>query len=154
METLTDPYDVIASFDDEMAAIKAAHPVPGETCPQIDKIIAKVTNIDKACSHASRIAEYKLPELINEIENELWGIRDTLEKLRQANSDLRELGHVWYDFAKSQQEEYSKLITELCPLPVLKENIFVACAGCGMEIPDTGLSGKCLKCLSSQLLSI
>ena len=73
------------------------------TCPDIDKIIKGLNEVQKTTKGYDRIDSVdELKDIISDIENILWGFEDKLEELRKSNDTLREWGI-------SEAEEVDKL---------------------------------------------
>lgn len=68
--------------------------IPGNTCPDIDKLIVAVRKVLKACNQAQHYDS--IDDLVSEIQYELYDVEDQLECLRTSNDRLREIGAYWY----------------------------------------------------------
>ena len=68
------------------------------TCPDIDKAISGICSAQKSISNGLKNEDMSFFE---DAENELRGIEDILEKLRSANSDLREYAQRFLDLQDS-----------------------------------------------------
>jgi len=79
---------------------------PQNTCPDIDDVVDALKNLSG--------------EIQKEIEDRIYqyyhGSRSTLEKLRKANSDLREWGTYWKDEAESLKGEVKQLNQDISDL--------------------------------------
>ena len=63
------------------------------TCPDIDKVIKAIKNIQKTCNPKytyDNLDGFK--DALSNIENECWNLEDILEKLRKSNDELRNWG--------------------------------------------------------------
>jgi len=80
---------------------KEAGEIPEETCPQIDKCI-------KHLNWAQKWLRDIDAQLSKDIRWELEYCEDELEKIRKANSQLRDLGVFWYEKAKELAERLEK----------------------------------------------
>ena len=73
------------------------------TCPDIDKLIKGLNEVQKTTKGYDRIDSVdELKDIISDIENILWGFEDKLEELRRSNDTLR-------DWGISEAEEVDKL---------------------------------------------
>ena len=73
------------------------------TCPDIDKLIKGINEIQKLTKNYQKIDEVEdLRDIISDIENILWYFDNELEKLRSSNDTLR-------DWGISEAEEVDKL---------------------------------------------
>ena len=73
------------------------------TCPDIDKLIKGINEIQKLTKNYQKIDEVDdLKDILSDVENILWDFEDKLEELRRANDTLR-------DWGISEAEEVDKL---------------------------------------------
>jgi hypothetical protein len=59
------------------------------TCPDIDKIVKSIKEIEKSCNLRGREDESDLKEIISDVSNEVYGLDREMEKLRKSNDELR-----------------------------------------------------------------
>jgi len=84
------------------------------TCPNIDKLIKGINQALKLCRDGeSGYGEPK--DIFSEIHDELWGMDDVLEELRQSNSSLREWGEKLENENKNMEQEVGNLF-DTCEL--------------------------------------
>lgn len=77
------------------------------TCPDIDKLIKGITEIQKLTKNYQKIDEIDdFKDIVSDIENILWDFENELEKLRSANDALR-------DWGISEAEEVDKLESQI-----------------------------------------
>lgn len=94
----------------------------GNTCPDIDKAIKKITGILNEIGWIEK--EYPdLKREMTEIENCCGYIEDTLESLRSNNSTLREWGLGQQKMYESSEEYAGQLEDELSELKREIENL-------------------------------
>lgn len=84
---------------------------PEYTCPDIDKIIRAINEAYDIANQAEREChrfgdECGHANIFDDIQYELSGLEDELEKLRKANENLRTWGTEWKDLAKQLLNEY------------------------------------------------
>ena len=89
-------------------------PVP-HTCPDIDKVIKNINEALKECNVRRRVESTtdELAERLSNIEWVLGGLEDDLEKLRTANSLLREWGIDEAQTVDARDKEISTLTKEV-----------------------------------------
>lgn len=94
-------YNVIKDYSEEIFGLKEQ---PEDQCPTIDSIVRDINYAIKA----SEKAEYWLDRddyddtynYISQTQQELYGLEDELEKLRECIIEIRAWGQEWKDFAK------------------------------------------------------
>lgn len=89
-----------------------AGPIPTVTCPDIDKIIKTIGEIERVAGRASTYDS--IEELAGDIE---WSFRGEnlcgdLEKLRESNEQLRSLSIFWYEKTKGLIKEGARKPTD------------------------------------------
>ena len=73
------------------------------TCPDIDKLIKGINEIQKLTKNYQKIDEVDdLKDILYDVENILWDFDNELEKLRSSNDTLR-------DWGISEAEEVDRL---------------------------------------------
>lgn len=84
---------------------------PKETCPDINKIIKAINEAynrankaEDSCRKYGNDCEHE--DIFSDIQYELSGIGDDLEKLRNDNEGLRSWGQCWKDLAKQLLDYY------------------------------------------------
>lgn len=82
--------------------------LPKITCPDIDRLIKSVRNIEKVLRMRVDDMDEAI-STINEIQYEISGFEDSLEQLRDANRSLREVA----ERAEGLEEEVETLAEEL-----------------------------------------
>lgn len=88
----------MAAENNEEAAdlVRNAPAMPKQTCPAIDRVLKSIRAADATARLAGRHCEHDpSTEAFDEIRTALSGIEDELEKLRLANSSLRESAEYW-----------------------------------------------------------
>lgn len=87
--------------------------IPPETCPLIDEVqdaIRTVTNTRGQRWRARRRPKFDTVEEMAEwVEVELYAVCDQLEKIRDANSALRDLGILWYRKALELADDFPEV---------------------------------------------
>ena len=77
------------------------------TCPDIDKLIKGISEIQKITKNFQKIDEVEyLKDILSDVENILWDFEDKLEELRKSNDTLR-------DWGISEAEEVDKLESKI-----------------------------------------
>lgn len=84
---------------------------PENTCPDIDKIIKAINKAYDIANQAEREChrvgdECGPADIFDDIQYELSGLEDELEKLRKANENLRTWGQHWKNLAKELLSKY------------------------------------------------
>ena len=70
---------------------RKAPKVPGNTCPQIDEVLHRLDQFQKG---DKRFTEFQHDSLMKK-----------MEKLREANEQLRNGGHYWYQLCKEHLKD-------------------------------------------------
>src|SRR5665213_1046853 len=79
-------------------------PVPAITCPEIDKVVESVKEVNRMCARAGR--NYSdVQDFADAVEREFWNTIGQLEELRKANDRLMEVGRVLHELAETLVEE-------------------------------------------------
>jgi len=77
------------------------------TCPDIDKLIKGISEIQKITRNFQKIDEVEdLKDILSDVENILWDFEDKLEELRKSNDTLR-------DWGISEAQEVDKLESKI-----------------------------------------
>lgn len=86
------------------------------TCPDIDSLISDLDSIYDnliKLSNQEEIDLQELKQLASSLYEQYSGNNSTLEKLRTANSDLRQWGTDWRDEAEEFEEKIKELENKL-----------------------------------------
>lgn len=100
----------IKMTDSDILDMKSSLPdIPPETCPFIDRVLTAVDEVLQACASGlgkrGRAQFETVDDIADHIEMALSGAESDLETIRKHNSDLRDLGVAWYEFAKENVSE-------------------------------------------------
>lgn len=80
----------------------------GNTCGDIDGIIAGINSAIEFCDQGSEPEIEDLIDALHDIEHGLYGLEDSLEQLRTANGKLRDWGHEEAKEVDRLEEELSE----------------------------------------------
>jgi hypothetical protein len=89
--------------------------IPDETCPKIDKVIRDLNRADDCAKNIMRNCENadQVKYLADWCRTEIGDCLDEMEKIREENSKLRELGRIWYQNCREIVSEATKEIEKL-----------------------------------------
>lgn len=88
--------------------------MPGNTCPDIDALIAIVRSASRDCSRAARYCEHDVTtDELRSIERTLDSCDRPIEALRKQNEQLRAVAEYWREQAETLCTENANLAAQV-----------------------------------------